>query len=102
MSVSDAEVAYAMELFSSLGPLTSRKMMGGLSIYCEGRIFAILSGEGRIFLKAKGAFAEDLAAEGAEKFEMGGKTMGYWTLPDEALDDPDLAADWARRALAAL
>jgi len=102
MSVTDAEIAFAMELFSGVGPLTSRKMMGGLSIYSEGRIFAILSSEGRIYLKAKGDIAEALAAEGSEIFEMSGRSMGYWTLPDAALDDPDLAADWGRRALAAL
>ncbi|MBM1219333.1 TfoX/Sxy family protein [Ponticoccus sp. SC2-23] len=102
MSVTDADIAYATELFSGVGPLTTRKMMGGLSIYCEGQIFAILSSEARIYLKATGDFAEALAAEGAEIFEMGGRSMGYWTLPDAALDDPDLATDWARRALAAL
>jgi DNA transformation protein len=26
--------------------------------------------------------------------------MGYWRLPDAALDDPDLAAQWGRKALA--
>jgi len=28
--------------------------------------------------------------------------MAYWTMPEEAVDDPDLACDWARRALAHL
>ena len=28
--------------------------------------------------------------------------MGYWTLPEAALDDPEAACDWARRALDAL
>jgi DNA transformation protein len=34
----------------------------------------------------------------------GKKTTGmpYWRLPDAALDDPDVACDWARRALAVL
>jgi DNA transformation protein len=51
------------------------------------------------------AVAEALAAEGAEQFtyDMGGKParMGYWTLPDAAIDDPEAACAWARRALAA-
>ncbi|MEJ1993427.1 MAG: TfoX/Sxy family protein [Maritimibacter sp.] len=103
MAVSDSEIAFAHELFESLGPITHRKMMGGLSIYCDGQIFAILSSTGRVYLKASGAFAEEMAAEGSERFEMGdGKGMNYWTLPDAALDDPDAACDWALRALAAL
>ena len=26
-------------------------------------------------------------------------SMGYWTLPESALDDPDEALSWARRSL---
>lgn len=103
MAVADEDIAFIYDLFGPLGGLSHRKMMGGLSIYSEGQIFAILSSEGRVYLKAKDEFAEALAAEGAEKFDMGnGRGMHYWTLPEDALDDPELASDWARRALAAL
>lgn len=103
MSVSDDEIARVHEVFQDIPGLTHRKMMGGASFYCEGQIFAILSADAEIYLKAKDAFAEALAAEGATKFTMeDGRSMHYWTLPDAALDDPELAADWARRALAAL
>lgn len=103
MSVTDSDIAFVHELFADLGAVSTRKMMGGLSIYTDGQIFAILSSAGRVYLKASGTFAEEMAAAGAEKFEMAdGRGMNYWTLPDVALDDPSLASDWARRALAAL
>jgi len=103
MAVRDDDVAFVHELYARLGTITHRKMMGGLSIYCDGQIFAILSADGRHYLKARGAFADEMEAQGSEKFSMGdGKSMNYWTLPDAALDDPGLAADWGRRALAAL
>lgn len=103
MAVTDSEIAFAHELFEGLGTITHRKMMGGLSIYCDGQIFAILSSSGRLYLKASGAFAEEMAEEGSEKFEMGdGRGMNYWTMPDAGLDDPETACDWARRALTAL
>ena len=103
MSVTDSEIAFVHELFDGLGAITHRKMMGGLSIYCDGQIFAILSSGGRLYLKAAGAFAAEMAAEGAVRFEMeDGRGMNYWTLPEAALDDPDVACDWGRRALAAL
>jgi DNA transformation protein len=102
MSVADADIAFAHELFCALGTITSRKMMGGLTLYCDGQIFAILSSEGTFYLKAKGAFAEELAAEGSRIFSMDdGRSMGYWTLPDAALDDPEEAYRWAQKALAA-
>jgi TfoX/Sxy family transcriptional regulator of competence genes len=31
----------------------------------------------------------------------GDKPMSYWSAPLEALEDPDLLADWVRKALAA-
>ncbi|TNE65292.1 MAG: TfoX family protein [Rhodobacteraceae bacterium] len=107
MSITDEDIAFIYDLFGPLGALSHRKMMGGLSIYTESQIFAILSADGRVYLKASGDFADTLADEDCEKFEMtGGKNAGrgmnYWTLPEAALDDPDLASDWARRALDAL
>jgi DNA transformation protein len=102
MSVTDADIAALKELFEGLGPLTHRKMMGGASFYLDGQIFAILDSEGTPFLKAKGTFATEMEAAGSRIFDMQGKSMGYWTLPDSAIDDPDEACTWARRALAAL
>ena len=105
MSVSDADIAFARDLFAPLGTITHRKMMGGATYYCDGNIFAITSADGTIYLKADGAFADKLAAEGSEIFSFTRKkdgavgTMGYWTLPDAALDDADAACDWARQAL---
>lgn len=102
MAVTDADIAFVKELFDGLGPVTHRKMMGGATFYSDGQVFAILSSSGEVYLKAKGPFAEALEAKGSHIFGMDGKTMGYWTLPDAALDDPDRACDWARRALSAL
>ncbi len=100
MSVSDDSVAWALELFDPLGEITTRKMMGGLCLYYETQIFAILSSDGTLFLKAKGDFAETLAATGARQFGAGGtQKMGYWTMPDDGLDDPETASAWARQTL---
>lgn len=105
MSVSDADLAFACELLADLGPLTLRKMFGGAGLYRDGQIFAIVNHEGQLYLKAKGAFADMLKDEGGSPFswirpsdnrEM---TMGYVSLPDAALDAPDLACQWARQAI---
>lgn len=51
MSISDADIAFALELFEDLGPLTTRKMMGGLCLYADGTIFAIIHSDGTLLLK---------------------------------------------------
>lgn len=105
MAVSDADIEFVCDLFSGAGRITTRKMMGGLSIYCDGDIFAIQTGEGRLMLRATADLADDLAELGGAQFRYERKdgrasTMRYWDLPGDSLDDPDLAADWARRSLA--
>ncbi len=100
MTLSDDAVAWALELFENLGPITTRRMMGGLCLYLDGQIFAILDSDGTLFLKAQAAFADTLKQAGARQFGAGtGRTMGYWTMPEDGLDDADTACDWARRAL---
>lgn len=107
MSLSSADTAFALELFEGLGPLTSRKMMGGLCLYWQGTIFAILNPDGSIWLKGAGAFAEWMAEAGWQRWTYrranGTQTaMPYWRLPADALDDAEEACRLARAALAAL
>lgn len=107
MAVSPETRAFVLELFGDLPDVTARAMMGGLAIYSRGQVFCLVALGERVFLKARGALAEALAAEGSERFEVtreNGRVdrMPYWTLPEAALDDPELACAWARRALDAL
>lgn len=91
------------EMFESVGPVTIRRMFGGKGIYARGIIFAVeLRGE--LMLKGDEDSAPLLEAAGARRWHYEGKSgkpvaMPYWTIPDEALDDPDLMAKWARIAL---
>ncbi|MFP7570740.1 TfoX/Sxy family protein [Marivita sp. S2033] len=103
MVVSDDQIAFVRDLFADIPELSTRKMFGGLGIYSGGTIFAMIGPGDAIMIKARGALADDLAAEGGEQFRTyEGKTvnMPYWTLPDSALDDPEDAQMWARRSLA--
>ncbi len=96
---------FVHELFAGLGPVTIRRMFGGAGVFQEGVMFALLADD-QIFLKADVALRADLMAEGAAPFlwtrPSDGRVtdLGYVGLPSAALDDPDEACEWARRAQA--
>ncbi len=103
MTVSQDFMEFACELFSGLGPTRARRMFGGAGVYAHDVMFALIADD-VIYIKAEGALAEALEAEGCEAFVFTPKSgdpaeMGYRRLPEAALDEPELASHWGRRAL---
>ncbi len=99
---------YVKELFAGVAPVTIKRMFGGAGGYADGAMFLLLLNDDTIYLKVDDALREELRAVGGpfvwepqsgpragEKVE-----MGYWRLPDAALDDADEAAAWGAKALA--
>jgi DNA transformation protein len=89
-------------MFQGLGPVTVKRMFGGKGIYHLGRIIA-LEVRDEMLLKADETSAPEFAAAGATQWTYEGKNgkpvkMPYWSIPDEAYDDPDLMAKWVRLA----
>lgn len=103
MPISQTEIDDAVELFSALGPIRTRKMMGGLTIYAQDVTFAIYDPDQGYFLKSDKQTQALYEAEGLSRFtfEMKGKTaiMNYYALPEDAYDDPEVLERWARLAL---
>jgi DNA transformation protein len=108
MTESAADMAFARDLLAGLGPVETRRMFGGVGLYAGKVMFGLID-DGRIYLKTDPALKADLAAACAvswiyteRKGPMAGvpQETSYWSLPDSALDDPDEAVAWARRALA--
>jgi DNA transformation protein len=98
MPLADADIAFATDLFSELGNVSTRKMFGGMCLYLDGEVFALMSSGGQLYLKAKGDLVTALAHDGATQFH----NMPYWSIPDAALDDPGEACTLARRTIASL
>ncbi|WP_416355671.1 TfoX/Sxy family protein [Aureimonas phyllosphaerae] len=93
------------ELFAVLQPISIRRMFGGKGIYAGGRIFALMLND-ELYLKtdAQTAFCFEAAGSRRWTYQREGAApvaMPYHSVPDEALDDPDLMADWARLAMEA-
>ena len=100
---------YVKELFAGLGPVTIKRMFGGAGGYADGVMFLLLANNDTIYLKADDALKAELRKAGSGPFvwepssgpRAGEKVeMGYWRLPEAALDDPELAVTWGAKALA--
>lgn len=92
------------DLFRAFGAVRLKRMFGGAGLYADGLMFAIEAND-VIYLKSDKMLAADLEARGAAPFSYVAKgvvrTMGgFWSVPDDALDDADDLAGLARRALA--
>ena len=103
MAITQTEIDDAEELFSVLGPIRTRKMMGGLAIYAQDVTFSIYDPDQGYFLKSDKETQPIYEAEGLERFtfEMKDKiaSMNYYAMPEAAYDDPEVLERWARMAL---
>ncbi|MFZ2031796.1 MAG: TfoX/Sxy family protein [Vitreimonas sp.] len=109
MAADDSFHAFVKELFAGMGPVQIKRMFGGAGVYADGLMFGLLDSD-TIHIKANDdAMKADLITEGSGAFvwipQNGPRKgeqidLGYWRLPDAALDDPDEAVKWGRRALA--
>ena len=98
---------FVKELFAGLGSVQIKRMFGGAGGYAEGVMFLLLA-DNTIHIKVDDALRAELRAAGCGPFvwepqsgpRAGEKVdLGYWRLPDSALDDPEEAAAWGRKAL---
>ncbi len=109
--MSDALVAWVAEALDGIAAVTSRRMFGGVSLYADGRIFAIIADDA-LWFKCDAISDPEWDAEGAPRFtfyfglkadgapKMAGK-MNYRRVPDVAYDDADSLRHWAELARAA-
>ena len=93
------------ELFSGLGLVTIKRMFGGQGIYHRGAIIAVVF-RGDLLLKADAETAPAFEASGARRWSYDGQKgklirMPYWSLPEDAFDDPEVMTQWAQLAYAA-
>jgi DNA transformation protein len=91
------------QLFSEFGPVSVRRMFGGVGIFADGLMIG-LGYRDEVYLKTDDATAQRFAAAGSSPFVYEAKgrelQLAYWRLPTRLYDDPAELAEWAKEALA--
>jgi len=97
-------VSYVAELLTPLGKVRVKHMFGGFGLYVDELFIAIVADE-RLFLKVDDETRQHFIDAGCAPFEYEreGQTasLGYRTVPDEAMESPALMQPWARLAISA-
>lgn len=92
------------DIFGPAMPVRVRRMFGGFGVFDGALMFALVY-DGEIFLKTSQTTRVRFAEAGSAPFVYRSRgrerDLGYWRLPEVALDDPDELARWAALALEA-
>lgn len=91
---------WVLEQLESVGQITSRRMFGGLGIYADGMFFAFIAND-LLHFKVDDSNRSDFESAGTGPFRPydDERTMQYYEVPVDVLEDQDQLAQWANRAL---
>jgi DNA transformation protein len=96
--------AFLTDHLHDLGSITIRRMFGGAGVFLDGVMFGLIADD-TLYLKCDDRLRASLTDDGSEPFiyqrPSDGKSfdMGYVSMPETGMDDPDEAVGWCRQAL---
>ena len=100
MPVNPGYKAFIEELLAPIATITTRSMFGGVGIYGDGLFFALIANE-QLYFKVDDTNRPDFEAAGMAPFAPfdDGRTMAYWAVPADVLEDADALAIWTKKAM---
>ena len=105
MRDADKLTSYLLELLFPVGPVSARRMFGGVGLFHRGKMFGLILREELYFKVGDGnRAAYEAAGEAPFSYETkkGVHTLrSYWRCPPDLLDDSETFQVWARAAIEA-
>jgi len=103
MAVSVSFRDYVVDQLAELGFVTVKKMFGGAGVYYDGLIFGLLADD-VLYFKVDDSNKSDYVRAGMEPFQPFDDkpmVMPYYEVPVDILENRELLAEWAMKALSA-
>lgn len=103
MREADRLANWLLEQLSVLGPVTARRMFGGVGLFHRGVMFGLIA-RAELYFKVGDANRPAYEAAGEAPFtyetHKGVNTLhSYWRCPPDLLDDAETLQAWARAAI---
>ena len=102
MPVSPSFKTFILEqLGRGVPSIRARNMFGGVGIYGGDFFFALIDDD-TLYFKVDESNRPDFEARGMGPFRPygeDGETMGYYRVPEDLLEDPEVLGQWAEKAI---
>lgn len=101
MSVSPEYRTFVLEQLGRVTRVSARNMFGGTGIYADGLFFALIADD-VLYFKVDDSNRADFEAAGCGPFRPydDDRTMSYYEVPADMLEDADALRPWVEAALA--
>jgi len=104
MPVSANFLGFVLDQLSRLGSVRSRRMFGGIGLYCDELFFGLIDDD-ILYFKVDDSNRADYAARGCEPFrpfadDPDTVSMNYFRVPSDVLEDVDEITAWGKKAVA--
>ena len=100
--MSDGFIAFVLEQVEALGPITSKKMFGGVGLYAGDQFFGLVSKD-VLYLKADDSTRAAMKKAGARPFKPFADrpaSVQYYSVPAAILEDSEVLLAWAKQSIA--
>jgi DNA transformation protein len=102
MTVSADYLQYVLDQLAQLGEVSSRRMFGGVGLYCGELFFGLIDAD-TLYLRVDDESRGEYTARGAAPFrpyaDRPEVSVSYFEAPAEVLEDARRLVEWARRSV---
>ena len=102
MAVTEQTISLFKNQLSSFEPFDVKKMFGGIGLYKEKLMFAMIADE-KLRLKVDDQNQSEFEEAGMKPYfsNKKGKSMPYWEVPQIIIDQPEELCRWAQKSFEA-